>query len=168
MMQVIYFFYFFIICLNSSLNFVYALFMMQMRHIKYENTIYFLYTILSITVGASALRRIDTLGRCGQFYWHRPSRLANRNLVGKRFRQGLEALRDDRKPPSVFLVITSDLRRWVCIAGGCRRGCGGRAPSRPPARRMTWRVAPVVELRLGRGAALLGGDIAGTGSASLD
>jgi hypothetical protein len=118
--------------------------------------------------GGSALRRIDTLGRCGQFYWRRPSRSASRNLVRKRFQQGLEALHDDRKPPSVFLVITPGLRRWICIAGGCRRGCSGRAPSRHPARRMTWRAAPVAELRLGRGAALLGGDIAGTESASLD
>jgi hypothetical protein len=35
-------------------------------------------------------------------------------------------------PSSVFLVITPGLRQWICIAGGCRRGCGGRAPSRPP------------------------------------
>jgi hypothetical protein len=42
-----------IICLNSSLNSVYALFMMQMRHIKYGNHyIYLLYTILSITLRA--------------------------------------------------------------------------------------------------------------------
>jgi hypothetical protein len=42
------------------------------------------------------------------------------------------------------------------------RGYGGRAPSHLPARRMTWRAAPIAELRLGRGVALLGGDIAGT------
>jgi hypothetical protein len=32
----------FIICLNSSLNSVYVLFMMQMRHIKYGNHYIFL------------------------------------------------------------------------------------------------------------------------------
>jgi hypothetical protein len=59
-------------------------------------------------------------------------------------------------------------RRQICIARGCLRGCGGRAPSRPPVRRTTWRAAPIAELRLGRGVALLGGDIAGTRSASFD
>jgi hypothetical protein len=47
-------------------------------------------------------------------------------------------------------------------------GCGGRAPFHHPAKQMTWRAAPVVELRLGRGVALLGGDITGTGSANFD
>jgi hypothetical protein len=36
--------------------------------------------------------------------------LASRNLVERRFQQGLEVLRDDRKPPSVFLAIAPDLR----------------------------------------------------------
>jgi hypothetical protein len=65
-------------------------------------------------------------------------------------------------------VGAPDLRRWKCIAGGCPRGCGGRAPSHLPSRRTTWHAAPTAELRLGRGVALLGGDIAGTGSASFD
>jgi hypothetical protein len=77
-------------------------------------------------------------------------------------------LHDDRKPPNVFLAIAPDLRRWICIAEGCLRGCGGRAPFRHLARRTTWHAVPVAELRLCRGVALLDGDIAGTGSASFD
>jgi hypothetical protein len=73
-----------------------------------------------------------------------------------------------RKPPSVFLGGVPDLRWWRCIAGGCLKGCGGRAPSLPLARRTTWRAVPTAELWLGQGVALLGGDIAGTGSASFD
>ena len=90
------------------------------------------------------------------------------SLVGKHSRQGLEALRDSRKPPSVSLAGVPDLRRWRCIAVGCPRGCDGRAPPHRPAGRMTWRVVLPAEPRLGRGVALLGGDIAGTGPANLD
>jgi hypothetical protein len=77
-------------------------------------------------------------------------------------------LRGDRKPPSVFLAIAHVLRRRICTVGECLRGCGGRAPFHHPVRRMTWRAAPVAELRPCRGVALLGGDIVGTGSASFN
>jgi hypothetical protein len=44
------YYYIFIICLNSSLNSVYALFMMQIRHIKLRRSLYYSwYKILSIT-----------------------------------------------------------------------------------------------------------------------
>jgi hypothetical protein len=52
MMHIIIFIYYyiFIICLNSSLNSVYALFMMQIRHIKLRRSLYYSwYKILSIT-----------------------------------------------------------------------------------------------------------------------
>jgi hypothetical protein len=77
-------------------------------------------------------------------------------------------LHGDRKPPSVSLAIVPVLQRWICIVGECLRGCSGRAHFHRPVRRTTWRAAPVAELRLCRGGALLGGDIAGTGSASFD
>jgi hypothetical protein len=45
-----YYYIFFIICFNSSLNFVYALFIMQMRHMKLRISLYYSwYTTLSIT-----------------------------------------------------------------------------------------------------------------------
>jgi hypothetical protein len=53
MMHIIIFIYYyiFIICLNSSLNSVYALFMMQIRHIKLRRSLYYSwYKILSITM----------------------------------------------------------------------------------------------------------------------
>jgi hypothetical protein len=46
------------------------------------------------------------------------------------------------------------------------RGAGGRAPFHHPVKRTTWLTEPVAELRPCQGVALLGGDIAGTGSAS--
>jgi hypothetical protein len=75
-------------------------------------------------------------------------------------------LHGDRKPPSVFLVTALVLGRRICIVGECIRGCGGTTLFHHPVKRMTWRAEPVAELRPCRGAALLGGDIPGTGSAS--
>jgi hypothetical protein len=46
-------------------------------------------------------------------------------------------------------------------------GCGGRALPHHPVKRTTWRAELVTELRPCRGAALLGGDIAGTRSANF-
>jgi hypothetical protein len=76
-------------------------------------------------------------------------------------------LHGDRKPPSVFLVTCLVLGRQICIVGECLRGCGGTTLFHHPVKRTTWRAEPVAELRPCRGAALLGGDIAGTRSASL-
>jgi hypothetical protein len=70
-------------------------------------------------------------------------------------------------PPSVFLVTAPVLGRRICIVGECLRGCGGTTLFHHPVKRTTWRAEPVGELRSCRGAALLGGDIAGTGSASF-
>jgi hypothetical protein len=70
-------------------------------------------------------------------------------------------------PPSVFLVTALVLGQWVCIVGECLRSCGGITPFHHPVKRTTWRAEPVAELRPCRGAALLGGGIAGTGSASF-
>jgi hypothetical protein len=72
-------------------------------------------------------------------------------------------LHGDRKPPSVFLVIALVPGRRICIVGECLRGCGGTTLFHHPAKRTTWRA----ELRPYRGVALLGGDIAGTGSTSF-
>jgi hypothetical protein len=99
---------------------------------------------------------------------HRPLRSASRNLVGKRFPRGPEALHGDHKPPSVFLVTALVLGRRICIVEKCLRGCGGTTLFHHPVKRTTWRAEPVAELRPCRGAALLGGDIPGTGSASSD
>jgi hypothetical protein len=76
-------------------------------------------------------------------------------------------LHGDRKPPSVFLVTALVLGRRICIVGECLRGCGGTTLFHHLVKRTTWRAGPVVELRPCRGAALLGGDIAGTRSASF-
>jgi hypothetical protein len=76
-------------------------------------------------------------------------------------------LHGDRKPPSVFPVAALVLGRQIHIIGQCLRGCGGTTLFHHPVKRMTWRAEPVAELRPCRGAALLGGDIPGTGSASL-
>jgi hypothetical protein len=72
-------------------------------------------------------------------------------------------LHGDRKPPSVFLVTAFVPGRRICIIGECLRGYGGITLFRHPAKRTTWRTEPVAELRPCRGAALLGGYIAGTG-----
>jgi hypothetical protein len=79
----------------------------------------------------------------------------------------LEVLHGDRKPPSVSLATAFVLRRRICIVGECLRGCSGRAPFHHPVKRTIWRAEPVAELRPCRGVSLLGGDIAGTGSASF-
>jgi hypothetical protein len=71
-------------------------------------------------------------------------------------------------PPSVFLVIALVLGQWICIVGGCPRGCGGITLFHHPVERTSWRVEPVAELRPCRGAALFGGDIPGMGSTSLE
>jgi hypothetical protein len=76
-------------------------------------------------------------------------------------------LHGDCKPPSVFLVTALVLGRQICIVGECPRGCGGTNRFHHPVKRTTWRAEPVTELRPCRGAALLGGDILGTGSASF-
>jgi hypothetical protein len=73
----------------------------------------------------------------------------------------------DRKPSSVFLVTTLVLGRRICIVGECLRGYGGTTLFHHPVKRTTWRAEPVAKLRPCRGAALLGGDISGTGSTSL-
>ena len=117
--------------------------------------------------GASVLRRIGTLGKSVQSWWRRPLRLASRNLVGKCFPRGLKVLHGDHKPPSVFLVTALALGQWICIVGECPRGCDGTTLFHHPVKRTTWRAEPVAELRPCRGAALLGGDIPGTGSASF-
>ena len=61
----------------------------------------------------------------------------------------------------VLFIIVVELYRPIVI------GDDG-APSHLPARRTTRRAAPTAELWLGRGVALLGGDIAGMGFASFD
>jgi hypothetical protein len=76
-------------------------------------------------------------------------------------------LHGDRKPPSVFLVTALVLGRRICIVGECLRGCGGTTLFHHPVKRTTWCAEPVAELWPCRGAALLGGDIAGTGPASF-
>jgi hypothetical protein len=76
-------------------------------------------------------------------------------------------LHGDHKPPSVFLVTALVLGRRICIVGECLRGCGGTTIFHHLVKRMTWRAEPVTELRPCRGAALLGGDIVGTGPASF-
>jgi hypothetical protein len=76
-------------------------------------------------------------------------------------------LHGDRKPPSVFLVTSLVLWRRICIVGECLRGCGGTTLFHHPVKRTTWRAEPVAEHRPCRGAALVGGDIAGTGSTSF-
>jgi hypothetical protein len=76
-------------------------------------------------------------------------------------------LHGDRKPPSVFLVTALVLGQWICIVGECLRGCGDTTLFHHPVKRTTWRAKPVAELQPCRGAALLRGDILGTGSASL-
>jgi hypothetical protein len=73
-------------------------------------------------------------------------------------------LHGDRKPPSVFLVTALVLGRHICIVGECPRGCDGTTVFHHPVKRTTWRAEPVAELQPCRGAALLGGDIPGTGS----
>jgi hypothetical protein len=88
------------------------------------------------------------------------------NFVGKRFPRGPEVLHGDRKPLSVFLVTTLVLGRRICIIGECLRGWDSTTLFHHPVKRMTWRAEPVTELRPCRGAALLGGDILGSGSAS--